>query len=387
MFDFIIIGAGFAGTVLAERLASIKNQRVLIIEKRAHIGGNCYDEFDNHNILVHKYGPHLFHTNNKRVFDYLSQFTEWHLYQHEVLAVVDGQQIPVPFNLNSLYAIFPHSLASTMEAKLIDHFGYGVKVPILNLRENNDPDLKQIADFVYDKIFVNYTAKQWGKKPEDIAAEVTARVPVHISKDNRYFQDQYQAIPKHGYTKIFQTMLSHKNISLLLNTDYRDIFNIDFSNGQMTFMNQTFNGQLIFTGLIDELFESRFGRLPYRSLDFQFEHHQVNQYQQTTTVNYPNDFDFTRITEFKHISKQNVPGTTIVKEFPQDFDRDDPKKDIPYYPIFTAENKAILDKYVDFANQFEQITLVGRLAENRYYDMDDIVERALNVFDEKFSTI
>ncbi len=385
MFDTIIIGAGFAGSVLAERITSQQKKRVLVIDKRRHIGGNCYDHFDEHGILIHKYGPHLFHTNNKTVFDYLSQFTQWTQYQHEVLAFIDGQKVPVPFNLNSLHALFPQSLATSLERKLIEHFGYGVKIPILELRETTDGELKLLADYIYEKIFINYTAKQWGKKPEDISPEVTARVPVHISHDNRYFQDKYQVIPRHGYTKIFENMLNHPNISLLLNTDFKDVLTLDFKSGDIQFMGSPFTGQLIYTGLADELFDQQFGELPYRSLDFQFEHCKIDQYQEKTTENYPNDYDFTRITEFKHISQQTIDGTTIVREFPQDFDRNDPNKNIPYYPIFTAENKDKQDKYTAFAEQFENITLVGRLAENKYYDMDDIVERALHVFTEKFA--
>ena len=385
MFDVVIVGAGFAGSVLAERIATQQNKRVLVIDKRTHIGGNCYDRHDDYGVLIHQYGPHLFHTDNKAVFDYLSKFTQWQPYHHEVLAFIDGQKVPVPFNLNSLQILFPSSLANSLEKKLINRFGYGEKVPILELLKENDSEIKFLADFIYQKIFVNYTAKQWGKKPEEISAEVTARVPVHISRDNRYFQDKYQAIPTHGYTKIFENLLNQKNISLLLNTEYKDVFTLDCDTGDMQFMGADFKGELIFTGLIDELFNSRFGELPYRSLDFKFEYFVKDRYQEKTTINYPNDYDFTRITEFKHISQQTITGTTIVKEFPQDFDRNDVTKNIPYYPVFTEENKAILDRYVDFADQFNNITLVGRLAENRYYDMDDIVARALQVYEEKFS--
>ncbi|NOQ64643.1 MAG: UDP-galactopyranose mutase [Methyloprofundus sp.] len=387
MFDIIIVGAGFAGAVLAERLATQKNKRILIIDKRQHIGGNCYDCVDEHGVLIHKYGPHLFHTDNKSVFDYLSQFTQWRPYQHEVLAFIDGQKVPVPFNLNSLHSLLPKSLADSLELKLIDKFGYGVKVPILELRNEEDKELKFLADFIYEKIFVNYTAKQWGKKPEDISPEVTGRVPVHISRDNRYFQDKYQAIPSQGYTKVFDKMLDHPNISLLLNTDFKDVCNVNFQTGVIQFMESDFKGHLIFTGLIDELFNSQFGELPYRSLAFQFDHLAVDQFQEKTTINYPNDYDFTRITEFKHISQQVISGTSIVKEIPQDFERDNPEKNIPYYPIFTEENKKKLERYQDFASQFDNITLAGRLAENRYYDMDDIVARALQVFDDKFSQL
>lgn len=382
MFDSIIIGAGFAGAVLAERLATQRQQQVLVIDKRQHIGGNCYDCVDEHGVLIHQYGPHLFHTNHKTVFDYLSQFTQWQAYQHEVLAFIDGQTVPVPFNLNTLQRLLPKSLADELEKKLIECFAYGAKVPILELRQSDDKALKFLSDFIYTKLFVNYTAKQWGKKPEDLSAEVTGRVPIHIARDNRYFQDKYQAIPAHGYTKLFSNMLNHPSIKLLLNTDFNDVFKVDFNSGKMHFMHSEFKGQLIFTGLIDELFEHRFGALPYRSLAFKFEHLPMHQWQQKATINYPNDYDFTRITEFKHISQQIIQGTTIVREFPQDFKRDGADKNIPYYPIFTPENKQKLDRYLQFAKAFKNITLVGRLAENRYYDMDDIVARALQVFDQ-----
>ena len=380
MFDTIIIGAGFAGSVLAERLATQEQKRVLVIDKRRHIGGNCYDCFDEQGVLIHQYGPHLFHTDNKDVFDYLSQFTEWRNYQHEVLAFIDGQMVPAPFNLQAIEQLFPPALAASLTAKLLAVYGYGKKVPILELRQQDDAELKFLADFIYNKLFVNYTAKQWGMKPEEISPEVTGRVPVHISRDNRYFQDKYQVVPKHGYTKIFENLLQHPNISLLLNTDFNSVMQFNPDTGALQLFDTPFKGELIYTGLIDELFGYRFGELPYRSLHFDFEHLQQEFFQAATTVNYPNDYDYTRITEFKRLSGQTVNGTTIVKEYPQAYDRHDPSKNIPYYPIFTEENAQRFAQYQTFAQRFNNITLVGRLAENRYYDMDDMVARALDVF-------
>ena len=246
----------------------------------------------------------------------------------------------------------------------------------------DDPDLKYLADYIYDKMFVNYTSKQWNCKPEDIAAEVTARVPVFISKDNRYFQDSYQAIPKFGYTRLFDNMLSHPNISLMLNTDYKDLIDLNFENKQCYFLGHPFKGKIIYTGLIDELFDYRFGELPYRSLRFQFENHRKDYYQAATTVNYPNDYDFTRITEFKRISQQKADTTTIVKEFPQDYVRHDPQRAVPYYPVFNRENQNRYDQYQAYSEAFKQVLLVGRLAEYKYYDMDDIVARALDIFED-----
>jgi UDP-galactopyranose mutase len=380
MFDYIIIGSGFAGSVIAERIANVLNQKVLIIEKRNHIGGNCYDYKTKEGIIVHKYGPHLFHTNYKDVFDYLSNFTDWHIYHHKVLAFIDGKKVPIPFNLNTLYMVFPESLARRIEEKLLKKYSYNSKVPILKLKEEDDEDLKFLADYIYQKVFLNYTAKQWGMKPEDIDPEVTARVPVYISRDNRYFTDKYQAIPTEGYTKIFERMLDNPNIKLMLNTDFKEVIKVDLENRKIYFMGQEFKGKLIFTGMIDELFEYKFGELPYRSLDLRFETLDKDWFQEVATVNYPNDYDFTRITEFKHIHPVDVNKTVILKEYPKQYKAG---KDIPYYPVFTKENRELYNKYKELAEKFENLVLVGRLAEYKYYDMDDIVKRALEVFEEK----
>ena len=384
MFEYIIVGSGFAGCVLAERLASEEHARVLLIEKRNHIGGNCYDQHDEHGLLVHKYGPHLFHTSNAEVFHYLSRFTSWIEYQHRVLAVVDGQKVPLPFNLNSLHRLFPRSMAESLEQKLIGHYGFDVKVPILELRKQEDAELKFLADFIYHKVFLNYTVKQWACSPEEIAPEVTARVPIFVSRDDRYFQDKYQVIPQHGYTRLFENLIDHPNIKLMLNTDRREILQIDPDSRQIRCFGQPFSGHLIYTGMIDELFDYRFGELPYRSLKFQFEHVNTDFFQEITTVNYPEEYDFTRITEFKHITGQPVPGTTIVREFPQDYDRLDSRRNIPYYPVFQEENLKRFQQYFEFAQKFPRLTLVGRLAEYRYFDMDDIVARALEVYRTQF---
>jgi UDP-galactopyranose mutase len=385
MFDVVIVGAGFAGSVLARQFASRKNKKVLLVEKRRHIAGNCYDWINRNGVLVHKYGPHLFHTSNKEIYSYLEQFTQWQEYQHHVLAAIDGKMIPLPFNLNSLEMLFPCNMASSLESKLIDNFGFGVKVPILELKKVNDPELKELADFIYTKIFVNYTAKQWGCAPEDISAEVTGRVPVHISRDNRYFQDVYQAVPKDGYTSMFENILNHPGIHLLLNTDYKDVVDFDPASGRISLFGVPFSGEFIFTGMIDELFGYCFGRLPYRSLDFKFETLEREYYQDAAVVNYPNNFNFTRITEFKHIHPRKLQYTTILREFPRDYKGTKGEEDTPSYPVFTDQNTRCYQQYQDFASQYSNITLIGRLAEYRYYDMDDIVARALELFSSKFS--
>ena len=381
MFNYIIVGVGFAGSVIAERIAKQLNKKVLIIEKRNHIGGNCYDERIE-NILIHKYGPHLFHTDEKQVWDYLNNFGEWDIYHHRVLAFIDGKKVPIPFNFNTLYEVFSNELAKRLEKKLLENYQYNLKIPILELKKSDDKDLKFLADFIYEKIFVNYTAKQWGMKPEEIDNAVTARVPVFIGKDDRYFNDKYQGVPKDGYTKLFQNMLNHPNIKIMLNTNFKEIIQIDQKTKKIYFLNQEFKGKLIFTGMIDELFDYRFGELPYRSVDMKFETIEKEYYQEAATVNYPNDYDFTRITEFKHIHSVETNKTVILKEYPQKFIKN---QNTPYYPIFTKENEDKYNKYLEYSKEFENIILLGRLAEYKYYDMDDIVKKALEVFEEKIN--
>jgi len=377
LFDYLIVGSGFAGSVIAERIANVLNKKVLIIEKRNHIGGNCYNYKDENGIIIHKYGPHLFHTNDKQVFDYLSNFTDWNIYHHRVLAFIDGKKVPIPFNFNTIEQLFPSTLAQKLQEKLLNRYQYGSKVPILELKKEQDKDLRFLADFVYEKVFKNYTAKQWNMKPEDIDPEVTARVPVFIGKDDRYFNDKYQAIPKDGYTKIFERMLNHPNIKLMLNTDYKEVIDIDFENKKIYFFGKEFKGKLIFTGMIDELFNYEFGKLPYRSLDLRLETIEKEQFQEVATVNYPNDYNFTRITEFKHIHPAKTEKTTILKEYPKEYK----EGDTPYYPVFTPENRQKYNQYRELLTDFKQIVPVGRLADYRYYDMDDIVKKALDVFE------
>lgn len=380
MFDVVIIGAGFAGAVLAERLASQQNKKVLLVDKRQHVGGNCYDCKDDNGIIIHKYGPHLFHSNLRHVWDYLSQFTEWDIYQHKVLACIDGKPVPIPFNLNTLYEVFPDSMARRMEEKLLDEYEYNSKVPILKLKQSTDKDLQFLADFVYEKIFLHYTMKQWGMKPEEIDGAVTARVPIFIGRDNRYFNDEYQGVPKKGYTDIFNNMLNHPNIKLMLNTSAKEI--LELTDGKIKLMGMPFDGKVIYTGLLDDLFDYKFGELPYRSVDMHFESIPKKDYQDAATVNYPNNYEFTRITEFKKVHYADVPNTTILKEYPQPYKRGE---NTPYYPIFTEKNQEMYAKYAEEAKKYNQLILVGRLAEYRYYDIDDMVERALQIYENEFT--
>ena len=374
MFDVIIVGAGFAGAVMAERLAA-QGKSVLLIERRFHIGGNCFDEVDENGILIHRYGPHLFHTDDEEVWKYLSRFTEWRVYHHRVLAMIDGQMLPIPFNLNTLHRVFPESMAEKFEEALLNRYDFNTKVPILKLKQSTDKELRFLADFVYEKIFLHYTQKQWGIDPEHIEGAVTARVPIFVGRDDRYFTDRFQAVPNKGYTQIFKNMLRHDKIKLMLNTDFGDVLRIDGE--QVLFLDQKFDGLLIFTGQLDELFNEKFGALPYRSVEMKFETIDAEDYQPAATVNYPNNYDFTRITEFKKIHPAKSPSTTILKEYPQDYVHG---QNTPYYPIFTEENQARFNQYAELAARVDNLITVGRLAEYRYYDMDDIVRRALDVF-------
>jgi UDP-galactopyranose mutase len=375
MFDYIVIGAGFAGSVIAERIANKLNKKVLVIEQRDHIAGNCFDFKDENNILIHKYGPHLFHTDDKNVMDYLSNFSRWEVYNHKVLAYIDGKEVPIPFNFNTIYDLFPQKLAARLETKLLNSFKYNSKIPILELKNLKDEDMNFLAEFIYEKVFLNYTAKQWNMKPEELENSVTARVPVSISRDDRYFYDKYQVVPSDGYTKLFEKMLKHKNITLMLNTDFKEVCSI--VDNKFNFKDKVFIGKVIYTGQLDELFENRFGDLEYRSVDMQFETVKKEYYQQSTTINYPNNYDFTRITEFKHIHFTKTDKTTILKEYPQNYIKG---KNIPYYPIFDNKNKEKYNKYFAYSKNIENLILLGRLAEYKYYDMDDIVKRALDVF-------
>lgn len=371
--DTLIIGCGFAGGVVARVLAE-RGEKVKIIEKRNHIGGNCYDEYDEYGVLVHKYGPHIFHTNNKEVFDFLSRFTKWYDYQHEVVGDVYGKIIPIPFNLNTLMIVFGEERGQSLKQELIDTYGENARVPILELQKSSSKGIQEVAQYVYENIFLKYTMKQWNQKPEEVDQSVTARVPVLISYDNRYFQDTYQGMPKEGYTKLFENMLDHENIEIELGKDAKNLISFDFDNQKIYYQGQEFLGHIIFTGAIDEFFDNCLGQLPYRSLRFDFEHYLQDDYQGYGVVNYTVSEDYTRITEFKYLTGQKISGTTIIKEYPEVY-KDN--RQVPYYAILSPENKAMHQKYADMVKPFCRFHLLGRLAQYKYYNIDGIVEEAL----------
>ena len=357
MFDYLIVGAGFAGSVLAERLAKIANKKVLLIDKRNHIGGNTFDFYNDYGILVHKYGPHIFHTNSRDVFDYLSLFTEWRQYEHQVLASVDGQLVPIPINQNTVNTLYGLNLNSSEVADFLkskaekkDH-----------IRTSEDVVINAVGKELYEKFFKGYTKKQWGLDPSELDASVTARVPTRTNRDNRYFTDIYQAMPLHGYTRLFENMISHPNIKVMLNTDFTEVQNI------------IPHKSLIYTGPIDCYFNYCYGKLPYRSIDFKFETLEQECFQSVGTVNYPITQAYTRITEFKYLTGQKHPKTSIVYEYPK-ADGD------PYYPIPRAENNKMYKKYQLLADTLPNIYFTGRLGTYKYYNMDQVVAQSLSLF-------
>jgi UDP-galactopyranose mutase len=357
MFDYLIVGAGFAGSVLAERLAAGSDKKVLICDKRSHIGGNAYDHYNEAGILVHKYGPHIFHTNSREVFEYLSRFTQWRPYQHRVRASVDGQIVPIPINLDTINSLYGLSLTSFE----VEDFFKKVAEPCEQIRTSEDVVVSKVGRELYEKFFRNYTRKQWGLDPSELDASVTSRVPTRTNRDDRYFTDTYQSMPLHGYTRMFERMLDHPNIKVLLNCDYRDVEkDIPFR-------------EMIYTGPVDTYFDFCYGKLPYRSLEFKHETHDQSAFQSAPVVNYPNEQSYTRVTEFKYLTGQEHPRTSIVYEFPK-------AEGDPYYPVPRKENSAIYAKYKALVDGTRGVTFVGRLATYKYYNMDQIVAQALTTY-------
>ncbi|MEW6174139.1 MAG: UDP-galactopyranose mutase [Pseudomonadota bacterium] len=358
-FDYLIVGAGFAGSVLAERLATGLNKRVLVVDRRPHIGGNAYDHYDEAGVLIHRYGPHIFHTNAQRIVDYLSQFTEWRPYEHRVLAQVDGQEVPIPINMTTLNRLY--GLNMTTEEEAADFLASRAE-PVENIQTSEDVVINGIGRELYQKFFRGYTRKQWGLDPSQLDKSVTARIPTRTNTDDRYFTDTFQQMPKYGYTKMFEKMLAHPNIKVMINTDYREI------------RDEVQYDHLIFCGPIDEYFDYRFGKLPYRSLKFEHKQLDQEQFQAVGTVNFPSeDVPYTRISEYKHLTGQVHPKTSVTYEYPA-------AEGDPYYPIPRPENAELYKRYQQLAYETPGVTFVGRLGTYKYYNMDQVVGQALALY-------
>ncbi len=357
LYDWLVVGAGFAGSVLAERLASQRNEKVLLIDRRPHVGGNAYDCRDAAGLLIHQYGPHIFHTNSQAIFDYLSRFTSWRFYEHRVRAEVDGQLLPIPINLDTVNRLYGLSLTS----EELEGFFAARAERVAEVKTSEDVVVSRVGRDLYEKFFRGYTLKQWGVEPSQLDKSVTARVPVRTNQDDRYFGDKFQFMPAQGYTRMFQRMLDHPNIDILLDVDFRKV------------RREVSYRRLIYTGPIDEYFDHRFGKLPYRSLSFRHITLDKQWHQPVAVVNYPQTHDYTRVTEYKHLTGQTHPKTSLTYEFPTD-DGD------PYYPVPRPENAELYKRYEKLALAAENVWFAGRLATYRYYNMDQVVGQALSIF-------
>lgn len=357
MFDYLIVGAGFAGSVLAERLASQSNKKILIVDTRNHIGGNAYDHYNESGILVHKYGPHIFHTNSREVFEYLSRFTEWRRYEHRVLASVDGQLVPIPINLDTINKLYGLNLT----AFELTEFFASVAEPKEQIHTSEDVVVSKVGRELYEKFFRNYTRKQWGIDPSELDKSVTSRVPTRTNRDDRYFTDTYQAMPLYGFTRMFEKLLAHHNIKVMLNTDYREI------QGIIPYK------EMIYTGPVDGYFDYCYGKLPYRSLDFKHETLNERVHQPQAVINYPNEHLYTRVTEFKYLTGQEHLKTSLVYEYPK-------AEGDPYYPVPRPENAELYKQYKALADATSGVHFVGRLATYKYYNMDQVIAQALALY-------
>ena len=371
MSDCLIVGAGISGSSIANIISSGSTDcKIKVIDEKKAIGGNCFDYLDENNIMIHRYGSHIFHTSDKKVWDFLSQFTSFNTYMHRVYAVIEGNEVPIPFNFDSIRRCFPENLADRIERKLLDRFEYGSKIPIRDFMEQDDADLRFLAQYVYDNVFVHYTEKQWGKDPSQIDGAVTARVPVYLSRDCRYFQDIYQGIPSEGYTRMIEKMLDRPNIEVRLDTGFKDIENPEEYD------------HIFYTGPIDELMDYCFGPLPYRSVHFKLETYDREHYQDNAVVNYPNNYDFTRIHEYKYYLNDRSDRTVIAKEYSEDFVIG---KNERYYPVPTEESAELYSRYLEAAKRkYPNMHFLGRLGDYKYYDMDKAVARAMEVYKEVF---
>ena len=377
-YDYIIVGAGITGITAAEQLANVYDKKVLLIDKNDHIGGNCYDYYDESGILVHKYGPHIFHTNNEEVYSYLSLFTTWNVYNHKLVCNINNTVIPVPFNLISIDKTMQDDNQKITTALLTEYI-VNDTLPLDKLKESKNPDIQKLVSYVNENIYTPYVKKIYGVDPEKICEVDGVNINITISYDCRYYQDKYQAVPSNGYTSMFENMLSNHNINILLKHDYNDIISIDLENKKVYFNDEEYTGQLIFTGMIDEFFNYCYGKLPYRSIVYMNETVDQIHFQENASIIYPNDYHFTEITEYKYITGQHARNTTIQFAFPTDYNPKYDETNIPYYPIITEENMELFRKYEKLTEKFPQITFMGRLCNYKHLNMDEAVQNVHDV--------
>lgn len=378
-YDVIVVGSGFSGSIIANRLAVEKNKKVLVIEKREHIGGNMYDYTDDKGIRIQKYGPHTFHTNIDKVYEFLTQFCHLKNYKLKCEAMIDGIATPSPFNFKTIEQFYSIEEAEKLKKKLLDTYG-DTQATVLEMLESEENDIKSYADFLFEKDYSLYTAKQWGKKPEEIDPSILRRVPVIFSYRDTYFNDKYEGIPEEGFTKVFEKMLDHENITVELNVDALKNIKIDEENGVISYLGEVI--PMIYTGPIDQLFHYKYGKLPYRSLEFEYKYYNKKSYQNVAIVAHPADVPYTRITEYTKLPYQDVGENTVIAiEYPLKYDKDSNKGNEPYYPVLTDESQNQYKEYLKYSNKFKNLTLCGRLADFKYYNMDQVIERALNVYE------
>lgn len=352
-FDYLIVGAGFSGSTVAERLASQKSKKVLIVDSRPHVGGNAYDFIDEYGLRIHRYGPHIFHTNSDRVFNYLSLFTEWMPYEHRVQAHVDGRNVPIPINLDTINQLYGTQYDSFSLTKYFNSVRSEIEI-----KNSRDVVVAKVGEELYEKFFKNYTYKQWGIAAESLDPSVCARIPIRVNRDSRYFTDKYQYMPMRGYAHLFERMLSNPNIFVMLGVSFDEISKyVQYKH-------------LVYTGPVDQYFSYRLGRLPYRSLNFRYEYHDKEYFFRNGTVNYPNDYEFTRITEMKYLTGQHNPKTVLVYEYPTGDGE-------PFYPMPTTESRELYQRYYQMAQGEPGVTFLGRLGTYKYYNMDQVVAQAL----------
>ncbi len=378
--DILIIGAGLTGAVLARQLAENHNKKVVIWERRNHIGGNMYDYKDEYNILVQKYGPHTFHTKEKYLYDYMCKYGQWQPYKLKCMAVIDGKATPTPFNYKTIDDFYSQEEAADLKSRIEKKYSGRKKATVLEVLNSKDEKIRQYAEFLYEKDYKLYTAKQWGIPADKIDKSVLERVPLRFSYDEGYFDDEYEVMPEISFTNFFENILNHKNIEVVLNKEALNYINIKDNN--IFIDNENLNIPVIYTGALDELFNLEYGRLPYRSLKFEFKYEDIDSFQDAPVTAYPQAKDFTRITEYKKLPYQNVKGTTYAVEYPLFYDNNSNEYMEPYYPVITEESKILYAKYREKAKNIKNLIYAGRLADFKYYNMDMALKRALEVYEK-----